>query len=491
MPPPGPGDWMIGLPSPRHRRRREDGTELGAVGDANRFFAQLRREVDQVVDGDALQVERRRLRRKRLRRGVPLARHVALRYGPLLDRPDRLAGDAVEHVGERLLARLRNRLDLASVDGDVEQVAGGGEVVVPEAVMHGLEVPDPLAGLGIDRDDALGEQVVAGTHAAVPVVGRGSRGQIDVAKLLVDGHRAPDVRVAAVAPGLVVPSVGAELLALRDGVEDPFHLAGACVEAAHVARVRLAAGEARVLHDAADDDGVAGNGQGLRVSEARAVERTPQRCAQVDRAVRAEAGVLLAGAGVQRHEQQVVRGDEDARVVALVIIPVGHAAVLPAHVGGPVEPVVGLRVVRPGQLAGARVERRHLPEGRAQVDHAVDHQRHRLERARTDVLALAGDFGLDGAPAPGDLEVVEVLRRDLIERGVLRVGRVVAEVAPLGVGLRLRDREPRRSKGQDGEQQRSSGRAESEPAAWSHRNPPVGGVEPELATVVTSAASII
>ena len=93
--------------------------------------------------------------------GVPLAGYVALRHGPLLDGPDRLAGDAVEDVGEGLLARLRDRLDLAAVDRDVEQVAGGGEVVVPEAVVHGLEVPDALPGLGVDRDDALGEEVVA------------------------------------------------------------------------------------------------------------------------------------------------------------------------------------------------------------------------------------------------------------------------------------------------------------------------------------------
>ena len=110
-------------------------------------------------------------------RGVPLAGHVAGRDRALLDRPYRLAGDAVEDVGERLLAGLRQGLDLASVDGDVEQVGRGREVVVPQPVVHRLEVPDALARLAVDADDALGEQVVARPHPAVPVVRRRARGQ--------------------------------------------------------------------------------------------------------------------------------------------------------------------------------------------------------------------------------------------------------------------------------------------------------------------------
>ena len=54
-----------------------------------------------------------------------------------------------KHVGERLLAHLRERLDAAAVDGDVEQRRRGGQVVVPHAVMHGLEVPDALPGLDV------------------------------------------------------------------------------------------------------------------------------------------------------------------------------------------------------------------------------------------------------------------------------------------------------------------------------------------------------
>ena len=59
--------------------------------------------------------ERRRLGRKRLRRRRMLARHVALRHWPLFDRPDRLARDAIEHIQQTELRRLRNDVDRLAV----------------------------------------------------------------------------------------------------------------------------------------------------------------------------------------------------------------------------------------------------------------------------------------------------------------------------------------------------------------------------------------
>ena len=90
-----------------------------------------------------------------------LAGHVGRRHRPLLDRPHRLAGDAIEHVDEGLLGDLRDRLDALAVDGDVDQVGRGRQVVVPQAVMDDLEVPDPLAGRHVEADEAFAEEVVA------------------------------------------------------------------------------------------------------------------------------------------------------------------------------------------------------------------------------------------------------------------------------------------------------------------------------------------
>ena len=61
----------------RKRRRREDRAHAELLHALERLGVQRGREVDQVVLGDALAIERGRLRRERLRRRRPLARHVA------------------------------------------------------------------------------------------------------------------------------------------------------------------------------------------------------------------------------------------------------------------------------------------------------------------------------------------------------------------------------------------------------------------------------
>ena len=69
----------------------------------------------------------------RLRRRGLLRRHVGLRHRLLGDRPDRLAGDAVEHVEPALLGRLRDQLARLAVDRRVDQQRRRRVVVVPQA----------------------------------------------------------------------------------------------------------------------------------------------------------------------------------------------------------------------------------------------------------------------------------------------------------------------------------------------------------------------
>ena len=101
---------------------------------------------------------------------------------------------------------------------------GGGLVGkgwVPEAVVDGLEVPAALAGLAVDGDQALREEVAAAAVPAVPVVGRRARRQVGEAEFLVGAHQAPDVGAAGDPPGLVLLGVGPELALRGDGVEGP------------------------------------------------------------------------------------------------------------------------------------------------------------------------------------------------------------------------------------------------------------------------------
>ena len=153
--------------SRRDRRRREHRAGDEILRDVARPRLELRRVVDQIRVGDALAVEGWRLGRKRLRRRRALAGHVRLRNRPLLDRPHRLAVRAVEHEQEAVLVRLHHRLDSAAVDGDVAEHRRADVVPFPEVVMNRLEVPHALAGLRIERDERIGEQVVAGPPYAV------------------------------------------------------------------------------------------------------------------------------------------------------------------------------------------------------------------------------------------------------------------------------------------------------------------------------------
>ena len=319
-----------------------------------------------------------------------------------------------------------------------------GEVVVPDAVVHGLEVPHALAGPDVEGDEALGEEVVAEAVAAVVVVGRRAGRQVDVAELVVDAEGGPDVGAAGVAPRVVQPGVDPEVVGLRDGTERPPRIARAGVDSLHpagrlLARDRLIGDGHRGHDDVVGDDGGrvdADPGMALVVHGAPAVARDAGR--QVDAAVVAEAARRLAGRGVDGQQVAVGGAVEDARLVA--VGPVGQAAdAVAAGVDGEPRSPDHVRVVDPADGAGARVERRGEPEGRDDVDDPVHHQRGGLHVENAEVLVnLAQRVEVEclvgRTPAPGDLQIVEVGRVDLIEARVLRAAEVAAVGGPLAVG---------------------------------------------------------
>src|SRR5690349_4177820 len=101
--------------------------------------------------------------------------------------------------------------------------------------MHGLEMPDALARLRVQRDDGAAVEIVAETVAAVHVV-RDARGRhVDEPELVVDAECRPDVAGARVAPSFVLPCRGRRVALARHGAPSPALLAGAHVERTHVA----------------------------------------------------------------------------------------------------------------------------------------------------------------------------------------------------------------------------------------------------------------
>src|SRR5215831_18168360 len=77
--------------------------------------------------------------------------------------------------------------------------------------MQGLEMPHALTRFSVETHDGLGEQVVAGTHAAEIVARRFFEREIDVAELFVGAQKRPRAAVTRVDIRSVEPRVLAVL----------------------------------------------------------------------------------------------------------------------------------------------------------------------------------------------------------------------------------------------------------------------------------------
>jgi len=212
-------------------------------------------------------------------------------------------------------------------------------------------------------------------------------------------------------------------------VEDPKPLAGARVVptdvALHVApAARVPAGAV----GGANDDHVAGHDRrGVQPDLAGCqVDRLVVVTLQVDHSVDAELGHRPAGLRVERDQPVARRHIDDPRFVA---------ARRPAPVGQPAPGEssrcrVATRpfnqAVNPVQLARRGVEGHHrTPRPAGRIQHAVDHERRGLEPK------LGHWTKVVGLEPPGDLQVVEVVRGDLVERRVAGVTQVAAVGGPL------------------------------------------------------------
>ena len=83
-----------------------------------------------------------------------------------------------------------------AVAADGRQLRRRVVVEIPDVVVHGLEVPEPLAGPRVERDQAVAEQIGALAVAAVEVVLRAAGRDVDDAALRVDRLLAPVVGAA-------------------------------------------------------------------------------------------------------------------------------------------------------------------------------------------------------------------------------------------------------------------------------------------------------
>src|SRR5690606_5808849 len=115
----------------------------------------------------------RGLRRKRLRARGALARYVARGHHAFDDWEQRLARGALE---QEHMSRLRADGDCrdarTSFALEWEQQRRRSNVIVPEVVMHGLEMPHDLTARSVQRDNRIRVLVAALAQAAEVVRAR-------------------------------------------------------------------------------------------------------------------------------------------------------------------------------------------------------------------------------------------------------------------------------------------------------------------------------
>src|SRR5438094_8939278 len=97
-----------------------------------------------------------------------------------------------------------------------------------------LEVPETLACIRLERQHAIGEQILADAIAAPMVVGRRARTRKYHPALQVNRHAAPAIGATHRLPRVGWPRFVAEFARVRYGVENPAPLSRARVKRPHV-----------------------------------------------------------------------------------------------------------------------------------------------------------------------------------------------------------------------------------------------------------------
>ena len=164
-----------------------------------------------------------------------------------------------------------------------------------------------------------------------------------------------------------------------------------------------------VGYTASDDDQILEDHRRRRLVELFSGHFVWESLGQDDLTVIAERRHELAALGVDRVEL-VATIEEDAHVLTVTMDR--NAAVLEATRRCPARPaLVRPRVERPELRPRSRIQGDHARVHRGDIQGVVDHQRGHLEAPGPGAVFLERKFA--GFPLPGDLELVDVLQRDL------------------------------------------------------------------------------
>ena len=228
-------------------------------------------------------------------------------------------------------------------------------------------MPHFPAGAGIHGNQRIRIEIVAGPRHAVIVARRRAERQIDEAEFFIGAEGRPDLGLAAHPPGVIFPRFHPRFAFARHGVEGPQQLAGAHIEAAHIAGERglVDVGNAGGDRLAANDDHIPHHNR----RRCRPRKYRLGRFAQIDPALIAEIRDRLAGAGIEHIEIGAAHGDNaGCRTLAPQRQrPAGRCRGEPC--------ITGKGRLTPDDPAACRITRLHQADLVADVHHPAHHQR--------------------------------------------------------------------------------------------------------------------
>lgn len=190
--------------------------------------------------------ERGRLGGERLGRPCVFAAQGRGGHGFFLDRPERLAGDAIENKEVAVLGALGDGVDFFAAVRDGEQDRGARQVLVEEVVVNDLIVPEAFSGGRVEGDEGVGEEILAKAVGAVKIRFGGFRGHVDNSTGLVERLAGPRHRSGGGFIGVSRPGIVADFAWARNEVKNPAAGAGAHIKGADGAGTAEAADDEQI-----------------------------------------------------------------------------------------------------------------------------------------------------------------------------------------------------------------------------------------------------
>ena len=353
------------------------------------------RDIGYVSGVEALAGHRCRLHRERLGRPKLLTTYVGHGNRTLLDRPDRPPRFPVKEKQEALLRRLDHCVERPAILRHADQRRLRGQIVVPDVVVHRLEMPDALPGRGIECEHAVSKQIGPDAVAPVEVERRRADARENDAALHVEAHAGPVVCPADVLVGVGRPGLVSELARPGRGVEDPAPPAGHCVVGSDMSRcLRIRPLPA----SSAYDNKVLERHDRARALHGNARHFAVQIFVEVDHSVPTERFVRIAGRGIQAVEAVLDRA-EDPSFRSVLGLPVADPAAdsSAAPGGGLVE-----RIKCPKEFPRSCLEGLDLDPSSRDVHNAVHNDRRAFDRGLGPLHRVACPVD-PGRPQPRDV----------------------------------------------------------------------------------------